>query len=69
MKENGLGGRQVITNKPIDMNGVDVIELDCKDGDYFTVAGRGEKEYPVNNVIRALIAGQIKKEDITLVID
>ncbi len=58
------GQRQVISarqGRPVDMTGVDVVDL--PDGDYLTVISMG-KEYPAYKVALAVVAGQININDI-----
>jgi len=70
LPENKLGERTVMGNglTPTNMDGVDIVELNCQDeDDFFAVAGREGKEYPAYKIAKAINSGQIKKEDITLI--
>jgi len=63
MPADALGQRAVITSpgQPVDMTGVNVVELPS--GDWLRVKGR-DKEYPASNVARAIVAGQILLTDV-----
>lgn len=64
MPKNEIGQRTVINERqgqPIDMTGVAIIDLPS--GDYLTVISKG-KEYPAYKISLAVIAGQIKIEDV-----
>lgn len=64
MPKDAVGERQVISEKdgtPTDMTGVDMVDL--PKGDYLTVISRG-KEFHATKVARAVVAGQIKIEDV-----
>ncbi len=62
--KDAIGQRHAIKEtdgKPINMTGVDIVDL--PDGDYLTVISKG-KEYPAYKVALAIAAGQIKTEDV-----
>jgi hypothetical protein len=64
IRENEIGQRTVISDnqgRPVDMAGVDIIDL--PNGDYLTVVSRG-KEYPAYKIALAIATGQIKIDDV-----
>jgi hypothetical protein len=69
MPKNAAGERLTLSEdrdgRPVDMTGVDVVEL--PKGNYFRVAGRGDKPISVLRVAKAVLAGQISISDLTVV--
>lgn len=59
--KDALGYRHTMKDQPVNMTGVDIVDLPA--GDYLTVISRG-KEYPAHKIALAIAAGQIKIDDV-----